>query len=258
MSRCRDLEPLLTPYVDGEAGSADRATVDEHLDRCPPCREGVTGERAARDVLAARRTELRASASEQLKKRCAACLTVSAPAGAASARRWTPRRSLLPLSMAATLILAVAGALFFGLTNSVEALAAQLAVDHVKCFQFAPDPSGRVDALALGQQWTSTRGWHLKVPDSSPAEHLELLTVRRCASTEGLTAHVMYRWKGAPLSVYVLNNNEPRAPARGRFVEKLGQDAVIWSERGRTYAVVARAPRAELEPVVQHVRQMAE
>jgi anti-sigma factor RsiW len=258
MSRCRDLEPLLTPYVDGEATAGDRATIDEHLDRCPPCRDGVTGERTAREVLKARREELKVTASEGLKQRCAACLTVPASAGAAPARRWTARRSLLPLSMAATLLLAVAGAFFFGLANSVEALAAQLAVDHVKCFQFAPDPAGRVDALALGQQWTSTRGWHLKVPDSSEAERLELLTVRRCASTEGLTAHVMYRWKGAPLSVYVLNNTDPRAPAHGRFVEKLGQEAVIWSERGRTYAVVARAPRAELEPVVQYVRQMAE
>jgi anti-sigma factor RsiW len=259
MSRCRDLEPLLTPYVDGEATAADRAVVDAHLERCPPCRDLVSGERIARDVLATRRDGLKACATQHLKQRCAACVTTPASARATAAPGgWLTRRSMLPLSMAATLLLAIGGAVFFGLTSSVEALAAQLVVDHVKCFQFAPDGRQHADAVALGQQWAATRGWHLKVPDSSATAGLQLLTVRRCASTEGLTAHLMYRWKGEPLSVYVLNSTGSGAPDRGRLVEKLGQEAVIWSERGRTYAVVARARPSELEPVVQYVRQMAE
>ena len=54
-------------------------------------------------------------------------------------RRWAP------LSLAATLVLAVAGVFVFGLNNRVEALAASLAVDHVKCFKVsgADAPRGR-------------------------------------------------------------------------------------------------------------------
>ena len=43
-------------------------------------------------------------------------------------------------------LLAVAGVFFIGLNGSVEALAAQLALDHVKCFQFAPDARRAIDA----------------------------------------------------------------------------------------------------------------
>jgi anti-sigma factor RsiW len=254
MSKCRDLDPLLTPYVDGEASTADRSTVDAHLQKCPPCRDLVSDERTVRTVLAARRDDLRTHASEQLKQRCADCF---APAGSGPASGWLSRRTVLPLSMAATFVLAVGAAVFFGLTSSVEALAAQLAVDHVKCFQFAPAETHGVDHVALGLKWAADRGWTLKVPASHPGKQLQLLTVRRCASSEGVTAHLMYLWKGEPLSVYVLNSGGTAA-ARGQLVETIGQEAVIWSARGRTYAVVARARPSDLEPVVHYVRETAE
>src|SRR5512145_1033262 len=112
MSQCGDLEPLLAPYVDGEASSDDRAVVDSHLHKCPPCRDRVTGERTAREVIAARREELKACAPEQLRRRCAAHLatpptTVAAPVP----QGWLTRRTVLPLSMAATILLAVSGVL---------------------------------------------------------------------------------------------------------------------------------------------------
>ncbi|HEV8574439.1 MAG TPA: zf-HC2 domain-containing protein, partial [Dehalococcoidia bacterium] len=72
MSKCRDIELLLTAYVDGEAAPTERASIDAHLNRCPPCRDRMTGERVARTVLIARRDSLRVSASERLHARCAA------------------------------------------------------------------------------------------------------------------------------------------------------------------------------------------
>jgi anti-sigma factor RsiW len=98
----------------------------------------------------------------------------------------------------------------------------------------------------------------LKVPASAPVEKLELLGIRRCISTEGLTAHMMYRWRGEPLSVFVLNRASSRVGTVQRVVEKLGQEAVIWSTRDRTYAVVARGRRSEIEQVAQYVRHTAE
>ena len=51
MSQCRDLEPLVTAYLDGEGTPADRTQVQQHLEHCPPCREQARAESAAREVL---------------------------------------------------------------------------------------------------------------------------------------------------------------------------------------------------------------
>jgi anti-sigma factor RsiW len=255
MSECRDLEPLLAPYVDGEAPPGDVATIEAHVQKCPPCRDRVEVQRVARDVLHTRREGLRACASEGLRHRCEAHARAglqTRPVGSSFARR-----TWVPLSLAATLLLAVAGVFLFGLNDRVEALAAQLALDHMKCFQFPPDQAGGVDARALANQWTTSHGWALQVPSSAPRQGLELIGVRRCLSTEGLTAHLMYRWRGQPLSVFVLNHASPRTNDVEQVVDRMGQEAVIWSQGNRTYAVVAKGTPSELEPVVRYVRSSA-
>jgi anti-sigma factor RsiW len=249
MSTCQDLEPLLAPYVDGDAQAASRATVEAHLDRCPPCRDRVAGQRAVREVIVARRAVLRGCASEHLRARCAAH---SAPARSfvRSARRW------VPLSLAATLVLAVAGAFMLGLNNQVEALAAQLTLDHLMCFQFAPERATHADSGEAGLAWAAAQGWALQVPASSAAEQLELLGVRRCSVSGKHLAHALYKWRGQPLSVFVVPQRV-RPGQANEMVEKFGHEAVIWSAGGRTYVVLARGRPSELAPVVGYVRANA-
>ena len=257
MSECRDLEPLFAPYVDGEVPPGDQARVTAHLDECPPCRDRVVAERAARDVLRARRPELRGCASEHLRRRCAAH-AAQTPAIPPVARSGIfGGRRLMPLSLAATLLLAIGGVFFFGLNDGVEALAAQLAIDHIKCFQFAPDHT-TVDPDTASQTWLKKYGWALKVPSSASTQELVLLDVRRCLSTDGITAHLLYRWHGQPLSVYVLNDLPRNSNEVERAIEKLGQEAIVWSKQGRTYAVVARARPTDLDQVVKYVHQSVE
>ena len=253
MAECRDIEPLLAAYVDGEVAPDHRGLVQGHLATCPPCRHAVEGERVARDVLHARRNELVAAASPELRRRCAACVS-SAPAPAAgwSAPR-IARRTWVPLSFAATIVLAVAGVFFMGLNGSVEALAMQLALDHVKCFQFSP-PHSEVDSGTAAEVWKKSYGWLISVPKSAPVEQLELLDVRRCMSTQGASAHIMYRWRGQPLSVYVLNS-VPRSDIHvEQIVARVGQEAIIWSDAGRTYAVVGRGLPRDLEHIAHYLR----
>jgi anti-sigma factor RsiW len=256
MADCRDLEPMLAPYVDGDADQKARAAVDAHLKQCPPCRDRVTGEQVARGVLVARRDGLKACASDLLKQRCAAHARTTAKAAGAGVTAPASRPRWLPLSIAAAILIGIGSAFFLlGLNQNVEVLAAQLALDHVKCFQFPPEPSTtRPDPELLAKDWFSSRGWPVKIPASDASNDLELLAVRRCGSTEGITAHMMYRWRGTPLSVYVLNNASTRTGGVEQLVEKIGQEAVVWSHDGRTYAVVARAKPSELEPVVKYVK----
>jgi anti-sigma factor RsiW len=240
---------MLAPYVDGEAPADQRASVDAHIERCPPCRTRVAEERAAHEVLQVKRDSLRACASDTLRARCAAHRQARLARGVMARRPW------IPLSLAATLLLAVGGVFLFGLNNSVQALATQLTLDHVKCFRLAPE-SVTSDAAAAGKEWASTQGWALDVPTSSRDEQLEFLCVRRCYVTEGRVAHLMYKWRGQPLSVYVLPSAIAHPNDRD-IVERLGHEAVVWSERGRTYVVLARGRPQELEGVVGYVKANA-
>ena len=160
--------------------------------------------------------------------------------------------------MAATLLLAVAGVFVYGLRDNAGALAAQLAVDHVKCFEFAPKPDVLPDARTVGREWAAVRGWSLKVPETTPGEELELLGARRCLSTVGATAHLMYRWHGHPLSVYVLNSHARNVGSEPQIIERLGQEAIIWSKGDRTYAVVAQGRASEIQQIARYVRAAAE
>jgi anti-sigma factor RsiW len=251
MSKCRELEPLLTSYIDGEATSSARASVEAHLERCPRCRHRVAGERAAREVLVAHRGGLRTCASEHLRAKCAAHRLRRSGLAALRARSW------VPLMVAATVVLALAGAVVVGLSDNVEALSAQLTLEHMRCFHFAPERLAHTDAATAARDWAAGQGWTLQVPESSQPAQLELLGVRKCTTASGRPAHVLYRWHGQPLSMFVLRHTlDPRAPVDA-VVKTFGHGAVIWSGRDRTYIVLARGEPADLRPIVSYMKTQA-
>ena len=253
MDDCRDIESRLAAYIDRDQPAADRLAVEKHLRHCPACRTRALGEQAAHELLCSRRQALRGSAPSGLRSRCARQRR-SAFAG------FLPRRPWVPLSLAASLVLVAAVFLVFGWGSSVETYAAQLAADHLKCFQFPPDAPSTVDVTVLGMTWQKTSGWPLKVAASSPSEQLQLLGVRRCGSSRGRVAHLLYKWRGEPLSVYVLNHRFDRAPdaAHDHDFNKLGEHAIVWTERERTYAVVASRRLADLHNAAVYVRRSVE
>lgn len=250
---CRELERLLAPYIDGETDARQRASVDDHLGACPPCRDRVAAERLARDVVRARRGDLRSCAPDGLRARCAAQRPAAGVTPIASRRPFLGRRAIVPLSLAATLLIAVAGVFLFGLGNPVEALAAQLTVDHVKCFELTAEEKV-ADAPAAVRRWSEARGWTIGVPPSDESVGLELVGVRRCFSSDGTTAHLMYRWRHEPLSVYIVPRTFRGAGTAQRLVEKLGHGAVIWSDGSRTYLVMTRGRPADFDTVVRYIR----
>lgn len=252
MFNCRDVEGRLAPFVDGDESPDAIRAIQAHLNRCPPCREHAEEERAARQLIASCRDTLRGHAPEGLKARCACRPAArSWKLGAGSwklgAGSWFGR--LVPVSMAA-LVIAVAVVFAFGLNDRVQAFASGLALDHYKCFKVG-DSMHPVEAAAVEQAWARDRGWPLRVAPTDGAEQLELVCVRRCLSTRGLTAHVMYRWRGQPLSVYVL----PRAVAGQGTVDAMGNETAIWSGGGRTYAVMADGHPDGFAHIVSYVKE---
>jgi hypothetical protein len=82
---------------------------------------------------------------------------------------------------------------------------------------------------------------------------LTLVDVRRCFSSDGRAAHMMYTWRGEPLSLYVM----PKNIGRDRVVDKMGHEAVIWCANDRTYAVVAEGHPHDLTTVVDYMKANA-
>jgi len=255
MANCREIEAKLAEYVDGQQAETERAAVDSHLQSCPPCRTRAAGERAAHELLCAKRNTLRATAPGHLRERCAAQRRIGSPPAATLVR--TP---WVRFSLAASVVLAGALFVLFGWGSSVETYAAQLSADHLKCFQNPPEATSAPDLTLLGRTWQSTSGWGLKVTGSSMVEGLTLLGIRRCGSTRGRVAHILYKWHGAPLSVYVLNHrfDHSASAAHDHDVTRLGEHAIVWTEHDRTYAVIADQGLPDLQRVATYVRRTIE
>ena len=256
MATCQEIEEQLAAYVDGESDAAQCAVIDAHLERCPECRARLVAQRTTHELLATRQARLRGSAPDNLRRRCAAQRVV------ASGRSRLIPQTIVRLSLAATIVLAAGVFMLFGWGSSVETYAAQLAVDHVKCTQFTPD-SGLPDPIAFGRNWEAANGWPLRITPVEQEDRPTLVGIRRCGSTKGRVAHIFYQWRGQPVSVYVLNDRLEGSPdaAHGHghaSIVKLGERALIWSNKARTYAVVAEERTPDLEQVAAYVQRTIE
>ncbi len=262
MPDCSSIDPLITPFVDGDIGAADRQRVDEHLRVCAPCHSRVGAEQAVRDLLHARRASLTAgSASAALRNRCAA---LGSPSVQGSRPGVTPavwRGRMAPLALAATLVVVVGGAFVYVSTDrSTRLLAAELTADHVKCFGVMNTLLGTTtDRVAIESVMATTFGWQMHVPDAAGGPGLELVGARPCLYARGKMAHLMYRHNGHPVSVFMIPNMArpglPGTPGiKDEVVDVMGHEATVWSSGGRTFVVVAREPEADVAQVVSFVQ----
>jgi anti-sigma factor RsiW len=246
---CADIEPLVTALVDGEAAPDERAAVAEHLAACRVCRSRADAERGARAILRARAPELRVQAPPAVRERCRAA-AASRPAPVSRAAAWRRHPVAVPMTIAATLAMLLGGLTISSLSDRLQvALAAQLTLEHVKCFAFAR-PAGTTDPGPVAASLEREYGWSVKVPGGSPDQRLELLGARRCLYSEGQMAHLMYRLGGRPLSLFVLF--DARHPEH--VFEIMGHEAIVWTDQGRTYALVGPDSPTEMQRVATYVR----
>jgi anti-sigma factor (TIGR02949 family) len=266
---CKDLESLVTPYVDGEVTPEQCAAIEAHLAACPDCRRAAEAESGARAVVRRCRGSLRAPAPASLHARCrklaadhagsveyqtqeqvAASQGLPLPISPELASRGmtaaAPRsdwRWWAPVSLAATLMLAFAGVLVFGLVSGRgTALAAQLAEDHLRCLR-AVSRRVAADPAQMADRWQKSRGWFVKVPPSSQSDDMEFIALRRCFhGNRQELAHALYRHRGRIVSLFIF----PDDSARRANLEIMGQRELIWSQGGRSYAIVADGDAADV------------
>jgi anti-sigma factor RsiW len=248
MTACHQIDSLVTPYVDGDLGAAERDIVERHLGQCRSCRGRVHGEQAVHALMRARRSALAAGeAPGMLRARCAALGQSSVTVRPAAS--WRARA--VPFALAASLVLIVGGAFLYELTErSTRVMAAELIVDHVKCFRLLNNTLGtHQEAATVESAMVSGFGWHVQLPAHPELAGLELVGARRCVYAEGRTAHLMYRHNGTPVSIFML----PRTARADDRLEVMGHQATIWSVGNRTFVLIAREPRTELDRVTAFV-----
>ncbi len=252
MSDCSRIDPLVTPFVDGALHEADRALVEGHVRACPACRSRVDAERSVHDLVGAHRAGLCGlAAPAALRERCRqAPASAAVPAGPAAVSTWRARA--VPLALAATLVVALAGVVVYRFTAApISLMAAELTTDHVKCFMLHGHPERPPTASEVEEVLEQMFAWDATLPDAPERAGLELLGARPCFYAEGRVAHIMYRYEGRPVSVFMLPNRERAADL---FEVVGGHRALAWTTAGRTFMLVAHEPPAEMERIARFVR----
>ena len=247
MPDCKKLDPLVTPYVDGEHDAPSRAEVDAHAQVCPPCHSRLAAERTVHELLVARRATLKKDcAPAALRARCGL-------AGGRVKKAYDPlswRARLRPLALAAALVVVVGGAFLYQLTDrSARVMAAELVADHIKCFGVNRLLGTSQSAALVEGSMASSFSWRVQLPAQPQQIGLELVGARPCLYGEGRIAHIMYRHNGHPVSVFML----PRTERPDEVVDVMGHEAAIWSAGNRTFVLVAREPREEIQRVASFV-----
>ncbi len=245
MSDCRQIESLLPPFVDGDADLRITEQVQAHLAECGACRNRVTMERTVKTVLRARAAELSELAPPGLRTRVVAALNERV--GERRKATWGMR--ITAFAAAATVLLVVASALELVTPKSDVLYAAQLAIDHVRCFVVlrSKEPA---DPQVVQKTLADNYGWSVPVPPSNADAGLTLIAGRRCPFWLGEHAHLLYRSGDREVSLYVTPGGRPR---EGQL-NVLGHSEKLWNARGNLYTLVADdLEPAELQKVTAYL-----
>lgn len=251
MSNCQELEPLVTAYLDGLATADGRRLAEAHLGMCAACRARAEAERAVRGLVRARASSaLQDPAPEWLRARCR---RIEEPSPVAAGTPWSWRDTLRRMPVAATVAFALTVVLIYLLTVATPTtLAAQLTMDHVKCFTITGDPVEPVAAEAVEAHLSEDYGWNIEVPGDSRTNALRLVGSRRCLYGKGTIAHILYRHNGAPLSLFML----PDEVHESEIVEVMGHEAIIWPSGDRTFVLLGSEPREQMQEIARYIQKM--
>jgi anti-sigma factor RsiW len=157
----------------------------------------------------------------------------------------------VPFTLAASLVAVVGGAFVYQATDkSARVLAAELVADHAKCFAMNGMLGTHQPPATVEQSMASAFEWRMHLPENPARAGLELVGARPCLYGEGRVAHIMYRHEGHPVSLFML----PETARAEQLVEVLGHEAAIWCANNRTFVLVAREPRRDVERLASFVQ----
>ena len=138
-------------------------------------------------------------------------------------------------SASATVLLAVGGVFIAGQQERLEAaFAAQLAIDHEKCFTEFGTGHPPLDAAAAEDHLATVHGVDVVVPVGDGQEQVALVDARSCEYDGGRMAHLLYEVEGRQVSLFVV----PDGSHAERSIEVVGHQARLWSAADVGYVLV--------------------
>lgn len=119
----------------------------------------------------------------------------------------------------------------------------------MKCFAVNDLLGTHQTPAAVERMLAAKFDWRAELPPDG-ADGLELVGARQCLYGEGRVAHLMFRRGGHGVSVFML----PKMTRPEQFVDVMGHEAVLWSVGGRTFVLIAKEPRPEVERMASIVQ----
>ena len=216
-------------------------------------------QRVARTVLRARAAQLSPAAPPGLRSRIAANeRSAQAPVSPKLGESVVPGAGgfgRLSAFAAAAMVVLTLGAVLLPIATvrSTAVLAAQMALDHLKCFTIEGGAGSEIIPKEQAEATLKQEfDFDVSVPPSLAGDELELLGVRRCLYGDGRAAHLITGC-GEPVSLFVIPGL-----AQPRRTALFGHDQIVWTQGERTYMLVARGGlRSDLSRVASYLRNEA-
>jgi hypothetical protein len=161
------------------------------------------------------------------------------------------RGRLSAFAAAVVVALVVVGGLELVSPQSNVLYAAQLAIDHVRCFVAEMRTTEPVEPAQVEREYADRYGWNVRVPASNEEIGLRLIAARRCPFWLGQHAHLLYRAGDHEVSLYV-DRDSTRANDQ---LHVFGHTENIWQHGANSYAVIARGlADAELTRITSYLQ----
>jgi anti-sigma factor RsiW len=257
---CTDLERLLEPYLDGEFGDDDRAAIEGHLSRCPPCREEVAGAMAFRSEIRARLREAMAPGSPAATAPDALRRRISAALDAEEARAvplW--RRVLSPLPVAA-MAACVAGVLVvFAGHRATDPLVEEAVRRHARDLPLELNAAA-IAPEVIPQVLASKLDFNPKPPPFKQ-EGMRLVGARLSQIRDWPAAYMRYETDRGPVGLFIIDDPKHRVAEEGHatragpatvwVMNMRGYNVAVWRQNEIVYSLVSDLDEADLVRLVE-------
>ncbi len=258
---CGDLERLLDPWLDGEFGDEDRASLESHLRDCSGCRAAAASAMAVRSALRARLREAfapgtpQATAPDALRRRISLALDAEAERPTA----WW-RRIVSPLPVAA-MAACVAGALVvFAGHRATDPLVEEAVRKHARDLPLELSTASIAPEVIPGML-ASKLDFNPRPPDFR-SDRVRLVGARLAQLRDWPAAYMRYETpRGGRLGLFIIDDPKRRVPDEGHAVRAgpetiwvmnmRGYNVAVWRKNEIVYSLVADLDEADLVRLVE-------